>query len=722
MDIIEQLFRRRTMQESLKVAAAGTLCVLLGMWAHLDALFFSALMCISVRLFYRHYTWQRCLSGLGAATLHMLAVLAVVYFAHDQFSLMVLGISVYMFGCGFLSGMGKPDLETVFLAMFTPYIYVTVMTTTGEAASTTAYWYAQMALGFLMMLVVGSLSKRYPYRHALEQRCQELLVTVQQSLLGCRVEMAIDKATFDTLSKQVHEIYSSNSDREHYWMNALLWIRNIATIVVKFNRCFRLISDSRELRFLLPDMKMMQHGTSELLEKMQAILTGRANRLGYCVTDFKARIIDFAKIIDRFMQTPEWKKIPAKSQLAIGEMLSGCQLLVRFIDEWAAFYQDNKRKIVGFTYRTDFLNVGLIEPAVIYASKIVVAYCLAMLVYRYFAPIIPSQFIATVLIISIEINLVSTLRKVAMRIVGSLVGLGLAIIGLALYAHLSSTFWLLIYVFFVLFLSAYCCRPDAKYPYGGAMIAVMCLVGMLNAPGLSTEVNFIINRCEGILGGIVIAVFVTLIFWSYHPERAVVKRLALAIKQINDLSDLMLNPEFCVQVEDRFRGRRLAIETLLTKLRVMYLDYKAILSPKKFGLLASMMDDVERYYLVVNATLQAMQYISYDDRRTILSVLRPVGVPLHQIYHQLVPCLKSQKGLEPCIARSRQLLTVVEDKIDQGGYRRDIPVTSALQRSDYALFIGHQLIMAELLTKLGIRALQLMRKEVVHEQNLKAVS
>lgn len=716
MDIIDQTLTRNAPKESAKVALMGLLCLYLSMAMHLNALFFGSLICISCRLFYRHYTWQRCLSGIGAVVLHMIAVLFIIYIFYDQFFMTVLGLGLYNFAVAFLSAMGKPDLETVFLCMFTPYLYVTVMTNPADFASDTAYWFAQMSIGFLAMLVLGAFSKPHPYRKALQQRTAELLGEIRKQVLSGDEAVLITNVVFDKYTKQISEIYSSNKDRQLYWMSSLLWIRSVAGFVIKFNRCYQLIRQEPKLASCHDLLQAIRDSFAELLVKTEAVIRGKASRIGFTVFDLRVSLLNLARNIDELRARPDWEQIPAVTRLATGELLSACQMTLKMFVEWVGFYQDNSEKVRGFTFKSAFLNTSLIAPAAIYAAKLAVAFWVGILLYRYFSPIIPSQFIATVLIISIEINLVSTFRKAAMRIAGSLIGLGFAIIGLTMYSHLSSLVWLLCYAYLILFISAYLCRPDAKYPYAGAMIAVMSFVVMFNSPDLATEINFIVNRSEGIFCGICVALFVTLLFWSFKPKKTVVKRFALILTEINKLSDELFYREDKVVVADRHRSQRLAIEMMLTKFRILMLDYKSLLSEQEFNCIESMTEVLERYYLVINTTLQAFQFMPESRRRQIHQVLEPMGVPLHAHFNKVAHDLYRGKRLLEDAKGAAEIEQQLMDKLNRGEYFRQINEQSMVQRADYAIIIGHQLIMAQLLAKLSEGGVTLKYWNILNEQ------
>ncbi len=716
MDIIEQTFRRGTAVESIKVALVGTACVIIGMWLHLEAIFFSALMCISVRLFYRHYTWQRCLSGLGAAAAHMLAVLLVIFVANGHFSIMMLGLCVYLFVCAFLNGIGKPALETVFLAMFTPYIYITAMTAPERLASATTYWAIQMLMGFLAMLMLGVFSKPSSYKHALERRGSELLHRIVHHLSAVEGSVAIDSAVFDRYAKQIHEIYSADKDREIFWMNTLLWMRNVSALVLKFNRCYRTLRGSDECKDIMLSVNRVRAELVRLLGVMGAILLHQSRSLRFVMYDLNSQLDQLSHQIDQLRDGDAWQAMPAATQLVLGEVVSASRLMAQLLLEWSVFYKDSGRKLKGFTFLSAFNNDSLLMPSIFYALKLVAAFCIAVLVYRYFSPIIPSQFIATVLIISIEINLVSTLRKAAMRVAGSLLGLGLAIIGLSGYAHFSSITWLLMYVFFILLIAAYCCRPDAKYPYAGAMIAVMSLVVMLNSAGLATEVNFIVNRSEGILCGIAVAVFVALLFWSYKPQRTVLRQFALVMRQINALNAQVFFSDGGDIAPDRYRSRRLAIEGMLTSLRVLLLDYQRLVLPRHYADLQTMVEILERYFLIISASLQACVFMTLEQRQAMRDLLGEQVESIQRCYDQLAVDLRSGDALQVQCHYVETMQASIHAKLNQGVFRRLVPGTVTSQRSVYAIIVGHQLLLSDLLVKLYECVIDLQLKDACNEQ------
>ncbi|MDF1797477.1 MAG: FUSC family protein [Coxiellaceae bacterium] len=713
MDIIEQTFRQRACVESLKAAAAGVVCVMVSMVAHLEMSYMAPIICMAVRFIYRTYSWQRCLSGILAALIHMSVVLLIAYITAHQFSYMVIGFSLYLFTGAYLFALGKPVLETIFLTTFTPFVFLIVMTAPEQAVSAATYWFVQVTMGFLAMMVVGIFSASFPYQQPLERRSASLLQPIIKRLQMARQQWPLDNALFNKTMIQIKEIYAGNRDREIFWMSNLMWLRNLSGFSEKLSRCYCTIQHAPQLQHCFVLVQQIQHTLCQLLEATGKKVLLKPARYGYALFALKANLLAFAHAVDQLRDSPAWQQIPAKQQLVLGEFYAANKVIVNMLLEWMAFYLENNKSISHFVFNLPFKDFSRQKPALIYATKLVVAFLAGLMMYRYVYPVPPAQFIATVLIISIEINLVRSLRKALMRLGGSFVGLVLAVVGLMGYAHFSNVVWLWVFIFFIMYLSAYFCRPDAKYPYAGLMMTVMSLIIMLDGANLSVDVNLMINRSEGIFLGICLATFINLLYWPARPERHVMKKLSFAVQESSLLLQSVVSLGDGEMPTDLYRTRRLTIEGMLSGISVLLADYKSIVSQQQFDRLQALAEAAEFYYLAVNAMVLAFKWIPAVRRQRIVGLLSEFTQPLLQSYQYFSQSLYRYRLTPADFDKVLQMQHAIELEISSGELCQRIPESGTQARADYAMIIGHWMILVQKLVEAMRLLAQLNYREII---------
>ncbi len=252
--------------------------------------------------------------------------------------------------------------------------------------------------------------------------------------------------------------------------------------------------------------------------------------------------------------------------------------------------------------------------------------------------------IAAIMVVLMEFNVVSSVIQSLFEALGSILGLLVAITACLLYVKVGHLSWMFIFLFLVMFISAYYASFRFKYAHVSLMLGAMFLILLLSGNSIIYNPNIMLNRAVGLVLGVLLATLVNCFFWPAYPTRQLKLRISKLMARIAKLLKYAF-PK--IQQQKAYVGAHsthLTIEKMIFDIRHLYVDSLVLLSEKRRKYYPILLEQIERTYTTINVILHNMLDISRSHQGNIFDDSILPLQELQQDLRELSACIAKNKG------------------------------------------------------------------------------
>ena len=564
---IEEHIKSYRVRHSLKVALAGSLCVILSAFLHIPAPYFAVMTVHIMMTVHRDNTFEQGIERWLGRSLGAVIGLISVYIFHNMLPLYLFTIFFWLCLSTYLYVEQKFSYASLMVSVATAGVMYTGLVSIGAAEALTVDWIIQIALGVLVVWLIDYLL--WP---------PKTLTSIKESM--SRVAGGF-RDTVHALISKAKEGESPVPVRTRLTLDTINSISSLVTRAEKEEReglfpgdlYIKLIAHSKSLFVKLESIDVMLHKDAPFLSEgeLSSGIYGVLEAAESTFSDLEDSILRKSSYeygggeIHERLHALEEKYIAMRKEAAfsdweyeevleLGSFISLLKNAAEDLDEisaaWGAIQShiassESSRplsappKVGSYIAQRELkLNIESLKKGIKTGLAVMV------IVFGYLYLSLPSgvglSAIITILVISYQANLGMSHLKARLRFIGCLIGGLYGLTGLYILSQSPHMPILVMVLFLGLFLATYVALGSERVSYAGVQAGLVLPLSLLITNGPPVSLNLALDRFLGIILGCLVVLFILHFVWPQDPIKLLKQKLSAAISDSGLILNLIL--------------------------------------------------------------------------------------------------------------------------------------------------------------------------------------